>query len=136
MQLHLSDPKIISVKRSTFYEKIIYVFLCSAAFVNHLLVNVISALDIDSIPIRQFGYGAFDDVTCSPDGKYFFASSGKAGILVDIETGIIVKKFSGHASDVYASAFSPNGNKEFSSSALDKLKQYHYPGNIRELSKL
>jgi DNA-binding NtrC family response regulator len=26
--------------------------------------------------------------------------------------------------------------KEFSSSALDKLKQYHYPGNIRELSKI
>jgi WD40 repeat protein len=84
---------------------------CAILIIFQIFSNRTSAMEIDSTPVRQFGYGTLtSNAAVSPDGKFFLTGSYDGRVrLWDVETGALVRTFSGHKAMISSVAFSPDG---------------------------
>ena len=69
------------------------------------------AEDVVTQPIRTFGLGTLQAVAYSPDGRHFATCGGRGAFVWDIDTGTVIRMFTGHADGVSSVAFSPDGTK-------------------------
>ena len=68
--------------------------------------------DTITVPLGQYGYGELTITAVSPDGtKMLTGSSDGKTRLWDMETGKVIRTFSGHSAYVTSVAFSPDGSK-------------------------
>ncbi len=64
------------------------------------------------VPLQVYGEGILECAAYSPDGKWIATGSGAGfGVLWDVETGTVVRRFFGHTGGVTSVAFSPDGTK-------------------------
>ena len=71
-------------------------------------------------PIRTFGLGSLAAVAYSPDGKYIATCGAAGAFLWDVQTGSVIRTFTGHTKDVSSVAFSPDGTKVLTAGSYDK----------------
>jgi len=82
-----------------------------------VIAVVISAIkpaqaeEIVTQPIRTFGLGTLDAVAYSPDGRHFATCGTGGAFLWDIETGTVIRTFTGHTYGVSSVAFSRHGTR-------------------------
>jgi len=61
--------------------------------------------------IRTFGLGTLEAVAYSPDGRYIATCGGGGAFIWDVQTGSVIRTFTGHTYAVTSVAFSPDGTK-------------------------
>ena len=66
--------------------------------------------------------GTVDGVAFSPDGEHIVVASDMGAWVFDVETGSLVRTFSGHLSEVTCMAFSPDGRRVLTGSEDDTAK--------------
>ena len=64
--------------------------------------------DVVTQPIRTFGLGELWSAAYSPDGQHIATCGSQGAFLWDIETGAVVRTFTGHTWYVASVAFSPD----------------------------
>jgi WD40 repeat protein len=57
------------------------------------------------------GLGTLESAAYSPDGRYIATCGGLGAFLWDVETGELIRWFSGHTGVVNSVAFSPDGSR-------------------------
>jgi len=68
------------------------------------------------------GTGASGLVALSRDERWILTASGNAGILWDVESGQVARKFGGHHSEVSAIAFSPDDRYVFTADVGGRMR--------------
>ncbi len=64
------------------------------------------------VPLQVYGEGRCSAIACSPMGRVILSGSVSGwGILWNVETGTIVRRFIGHKQSISSAVFSPNGTQ-------------------------
>ena len=86
------------------------------AFTFTNLCKPVSAMQTDSLPFMQLGYGElYGDAVLSPDGKYLLTGTYiQRAILIELETGRVAQMYP--SGNVTSCALSPDGETVITSS--------------------
>lgn len=72
---------------------------------------VVGSETVTTAPLQVYGLGTLGRAAYSPDGKHVLTCGVVGAFLWDIQTGKVVRTFSGHTMLVASIAFSPDGSK-------------------------
>ena len=97
------------------FRAFLAVLVACAAFELH-------AEEVDTQPIGTFGLGLLWSVAYSPGGRYMATCGSQGAFLWDIQTGSVIRTFSGHTGGVTSVAFSPDGTKALTGSLDNTAK--------------